>query len=85
MKKAWWRTMLCLAVMGGCGGSNESNPPPADRAAPVLTPEGKVLPQSAPRRYPAYQWPSDFHLPLDIQIETESPPPEIVGPSKPAG
>ena len=69
--------------MGGCGGSNESNPPPS-LPAPTMLPDGRVLPEPAPRRYPAQGWPADFHLPLDIQIETESPPPEIVGPSKPA-
>jgi len=49
-----------------------------------MLPDGRVLPEPAPRRYPAHSWPADFQLPLDIQIETEPPPPEIVGPSKPA-
>lgn len=81
MKTSWWRAFLCLAVVGGCGGSNESNPPPS-LPAPTLLPDGQVLPEPAPRRYSAHGWPADFQLPLDIQIETEPPPPEIVGPSK---
>jgi hypothetical protein len=82
MQSRWCAAVLFLAIWAGCGGSNESAPAanlPSGLPAP---PEGQAARTPGMKRYPAYTWPPDFQLPLDIEIVTEEVPPEIQGPSK---